>query len=116
MRPAEYALCLMEKYMSDFPNQEIFERDNWTCQYCGRSGANSFEDWNRAWFAIDHVMPKKHNGSNDPSNLVVACHTCNSIKGADKCNSVEDGKEIIKEKKAGRKKWYLKHVLKTNQK
>lgn len=48
--------------MTDFPHQEIFERDNWTCQYCGLSGTGSFEQWNRAWFAIDHITPKNMAG------------------------------------------------------
>ncbi len=102
--------------MVAFPHQDIFERDNWTCQYCGRSGAMDFDDWNHAWFAIDHVKPKKHEGGNDPSNLVVACHTCNSVKGSDMCSSVEEGREIIERKNAGRRVWYEKHVLKINAK
>lgn len=98
--------------MSLFPNQEIYERDNWTCRYCGRSGADNFEDWNSAWFAIDHVKPRKHGGTDTPDNLVVACHTCNSVKSSDMCNSVEEGREIIKRKNQGRLEWYKKHVTK----
>lgn len=98
--------------MNNFPNQEIFERDNWTCQYCGLSGVGSFEQWNRAWFAIDHVTPKKHGGTDDASNLVVSCHACNSIKGANQCCSVEEGREIIARKNEERKRWYEKYVTK----
>ena len=101
--------------MESFPNQYIFERDNYTCQYCGRSGASNFDEWNQAWFAIDHVKPKKHDGSNNPDNLVVACHTCNSVKGSDMCNSVEEGKEIIKRKNKVRKEWFNTHVLRSNE-
>jgi hypothetical protein len=30
---------------------------------------------------IDHIIPRCAGGSNDPSNLVVACQACNRIRG-----------------------------------
>ncbi|WP_207064086.1 HNH endonuclease [Motiliproteus sp. SC1-56] len=92
------------------PRHHIYERDNWTCQYCGRGGIESFEDWNEAWLAIDHIMPKKHGGSDEESNLVVACHTCNSVKAAEMCSSIAEAKEIIARKNEGRKRWFQKFV------
>jgi len=53
----------------------IFERDDWTCQYCGQKlplGECS----------IDHVVPISQGGSDDRSNLVTACMLCNDKKGA----------------------------------
>lgn len=41
------------------------------CSYCLQPGAS-----------IDHVLPVSRGGSNDPSNLVLACGPCNSRKGA----------------------------------
>jgi HNH endonuclease len=32
-------------------------------------------------FHIDHITPRKHGGSDDPSNLALACNRCNRYKG-----------------------------------
>lgn len=33
-------------------------------------------------FHIDHIRPKKHGGSDDPTNLALACNSCNLHKGS----------------------------------
>ncbi|OYV51951.1 MAG: hypothetical protein B7X10_00380 [Burkholderiales bacterium 21-58-4] len=107
-------LCGTEKLrMKQDPRQHIYERDNFTCRYCGWSGATSFEQWQLGWFAIDHVSPIKHGGKeDDDTNLVVACHRCNSMKGQEPCSSVEAGKIIIARKRAEREAWFKRFVLK----
>ena len=30
---------------------------------------------------IEHIVPRQHGGSDDPSNLALACHRCNLSKG-----------------------------------
>ncbi len=52
--------------------REIFRRDNYTCQYCGKQGAN---------LTIDHVQPRHLGGAYTWTNLVTACQTCNHRKG-----------------------------------
>ncbi len=32
-------------------------------------------------FHIEHIVPRQHGGSDDPSNLALACHRCNLHKG-----------------------------------
>ena len=49
----------------------VFERDNYTCQYCGAHGGS---------LHCDHVMPVSRGGSNELSNLATACATCNQAK------------------------------------
>ena len=49
----------------------VFQRDNYTCQYCGTRGVT---------LECDHVTPVSRGGSNDTSNLVTACRKCNRAK------------------------------------
>ena len=56
---------------------KIFERDRFTCIYCGKS---SIID--RVKLVIDHVYPRKGGGKNDLFNLVTSCEKCNGYKGA----------------------------------
>lgn len=51
----------------------IFERDNWTCVYCGEkvTSANA---------TLDHLIPQYKGGKNTEENLKTACLICNSIK------------------------------------
>jgi 5-methylcytosine-specific restriction endonuclease McrA len=50
----------------------VFERDNWTCRYCGRG------DYERDWLVAEHVVPS---GPTTLDNLVTACRGCNKRKG-----------------------------------
>lgn len=53
--------------------REIYERDHYRCRYCGEH-----QD-----LGIDHVIPVTDpDSSNDPSNLVTCCRSCNSRKGS----------------------------------
>lgn len=52
--------------------REIFRRDNFTCQYCGRQTSH---------LTIDHVIPRHRGGLHRWDNLVAACPPCNRRKG-----------------------------------
>jgi len=51
---------------------EIFYRDKFTCQYCGKHGTD---------LTIDHVMPRRLGGKHCWENVVIACSRCNRKKG-----------------------------------
>lgn len=53
---------------------EIFQRDNFTCQYCGRSKEH------KAVLVIDHIVPYSDGGKDEYSNLITSCQECNSGK------------------------------------
>ena len=51
---------------------EIFKRDNFTCQYCGR---NVKEDGVK--LNADHIIPKSKGGKDTEKNLITSCEECN---------------------------------------
>ena len=54
---------------------EIFRRDSFTCQYCGRRAP-------KVILHVDHVTSVVAGGTNDPANLRTACSVCNLGKGS----------------------------------
>lgn len=46
------------------------------CEYCKLAEEDRFST-----FQIDHIIPIKHGGSDDTSNLCLACLKCNGYKG-----------------------------------
>ena len=54
---------------------EVFKRDKFTCQYCGKKAPDVVLE-------CDHIHPRAQGGGNDPVNLLAACHACNNGKGA----------------------------------
>ena len=53
--------------------REVFNRDRYTCQYCGHRGSRDL--------TLDHVMPRHRGGAHSWENLVTACKPCNHRKG-----------------------------------
>ncbi|MFN3504679.1 MAG: HNH endonuclease [Caldimicrobium sp.] len=58
-----------------FSRQNLFLRDKFTCQYCGKLLKNPKER------TIDHVIPKSRGGKTVWSNVVLCCKKCNLKKG-----------------------------------
>lgn len=54
----------------------IFERDNFTCQYCGRR-----PDQDTVVLHVDHVISVHDGGTSDDQNLITSCADCNLGKG-----------------------------------
>ena len=52
--------------------REVFHRDSYTCQYCGK---HTIE------LTIDHVIPRHMGGPHIWTNVVAACSACNHRKG-----------------------------------
>ena len=52
---------------------EVFKRDKFICQYCGRHSPNIILE-------IDHIEPVSKGGTNDILNLITSCKECNRGK------------------------------------
>ena len=52
---------------------DVLKRDNFTCQYCGRSAPD-------VELEIDHLKPVSRGGSNEFDNLITSCKDCNRAK------------------------------------
>lgn len=51
---------------------EVFSRDQYACQYCGRQTKE---------LTLDHVIPRRRGGNHTWENIVSACKPCNRRKG-----------------------------------
>jgi 5-methylcytosine-specific restriction endonuclease McrA len=56
-----------------FSRRNLFKRDQYTCQYCGRQPGS-------AELTIDHVVPRAQGGTSTWENCVLACIGCNAKK------------------------------------
>lgn len=54
---------------------EVFKRDRFTCQYCGKHPPDVLLE-------ADHIVPRAAGGSDEMENLTTACSDCNRGKGA----------------------------------
>lgn len=52
---------------------EVFKRDGFTCQYCGKTPPE-------VTLEIDHIQPKSKEGTDDIDNLITSCFDCNRGK------------------------------------
>jgi hypothetical protein len=53
--------------------REVFERDHWTCQYCG-------DPLTPETASLDHFIPQCNDGPSTKENLRASCLICNSLK------------------------------------
>ena len=52
---------------------EVFKRDSFKCQYCGRSAPDVILE-------VDHIVPVAEGGDNTLFNLITSCRDCNRGK------------------------------------
>ena len=67
-----------------FTRFNLFLRDEFSCQYCGKKGEMTF----------DHVVPRCRGGKTIWENVVAACGSCNFRKGSRELKSA--GMKVLK--------------------
>lgn len=92
--------------------KKCFQRDAFTCQYCGYNHklATSFSPLH-----IDHIKPWSAQGGNALNNLVVACQDCNLLVSNKWFKSFEEKKEYILFERQKRKLLKHKHAKEISQ-
>jgi 5-methylcytosine-specific restriction endonuclease McrA len=65
------------RFRRQVTNTFLFARDRYRCQYCGRTQG---ELRLREALTRDHVIPLSRGGTNEWTNVVTACSTCNLRK------------------------------------
>ncbi len=65
------------KFRRQVTNTFLFARDEYTCQYCGRT---AYQLPPRESLTRDHLIPISRGGTNEWTNVVTACSPCNTRK------------------------------------
>ena len=68
---------------------EVFKRDSFTCQYCGKAAPEVI-------LHLDHIYPVSKGGTNELLNLVTACDGCNLGKSD---NKLDDNSMVEKQRR-----------------
>src|SRR2546425_3218635 len=66
------------RFRRQVTNTFLFARDNYRCQFCGRSQP---ELRHRECLTRDHLVPLSRGGTNGWNNVLTACSSCNTRKG-----------------------------------
>jgi 5-methylcytosine-specific restriction endonuclease McrA len=76
------AVMILKEYQKKkttirYSKQNVFLRDEYTCQYCGT-------DVSKKSATLDHILPTSHGGKSTWENSTTACGPCNANKGNNK--------------------------------
>lgn len=84
---------------------EVFKRDNFTCQYCGRMAPDVVLE-------VDHINAVANGGDNNILNLITSCFDCNRGKGKKKLSEKDELKKQQEQlKQLNEKREQLKMML-----
>ena len=72
----------------------LITRSDSRCEYCGQPFCQTSR---LAAFSVDHATPRARGGTNDTSNLMAACMSCNMSKGT---KTIEEYRELMRTRKA----------------
>jgi len=70
----------MSQWLRPTTRWAIYLRDGMACTYCKVTMAELVAERGDNFLTIDHVKTQSKGGTNDPSNLVTCCYSCNNAK------------------------------------
>lgn len=88
---------------------QVFLRDRFTCQFCGRSALKG--DVSILELTLDHFSPQELGGNNAEENLLCCCKTCNHTKGGATFDTVEEARSYVVSQRARREKRFISNTL-----
>lgn len=88
------AVSPKRRKISPVIRRAVYERDQWTCQYCGltiepetsnqangkNAPAMTAPDGDLIWLELDHAVPHILGGTDTVDNFRAACSPCNRLK------------------------------------
>ena len=112
----------LKKYIETIPalrvpaqltQRNLFLRDRYTCQYCGRLRKDLDE---KEYLTRDHIIPVARGGKDSWTNVVTACKKCNNIKADYLLSELEDIYYMLAADSitAGTADWILEHMVSKN--
>lgn len=70
-------------FVEDVHRQVLYERDHGRCQICGRKVHRRWTGaYDPLYWTIDHIVALSNGGAHSYDNTQLACHECNTKKGA----------------------------------
>lgn len=95
--------------LSQTLRREVRQRAGGCCEYCKLSAEDSAVP-----FHVDHVIPRKHDGTDKPDNLCLACFDYNMYKSHDLTGFDPDTGEITPLYNPHQQDWKDHFELQTN--
>jgi hypothetical protein len=69
----------------------VISRAGGACEYCGMH-----QEWEPFHpYHVEHIIARQHRGTDDLSNLALACHHCNLFKGPNLTSRDPDGDALV---------------------
>ncbi len=88
--------------MNEATRTRVRERAGSRCEYCRLHQ----DDSPLAVLHIEHIIPRKHGGSDDPENLALACIDCNLHKGSNLTGIDPQTNEVVELYHPRRQRWH----------
>jgi hypothetical protein len=81
--------------------EQVRQRANFHCEYCQMP-----QELDELSFQVEHIIPRKHHGTDSLDNLALACFACNNHKGANLSGIDPETREITRLFDPRRDSWF----------